>query len=72
MHANAALSLTQNRQSPAKETLKKSENTPMARNRGKSPGSGGFAGGSCRGAWGNGSGEDQKVGAFRIERFQVL
>jgi len=26
MHANAALSLTQNRQSPAKDTLKKAEN----------------------------------------------
>lgn len=29
MHANAALSLTQNRQSPAKDTLKKAENATV-------------------------------------------
>src|SRR4051794_28615325 len=39
-------------------------------NRGKSPGIGGFAVGSCRGAWGNGSGEDRKVGAFHISDFR--
>ena len=31
MHANAALSLTQNRQSPAKDTLKKAENATVWR-----------------------------------------